>query len=87
MSSLNYTIVDVFSTTPFKGNPLAVVDNTENNLTTDQMRLITRQFNLSETTFFARPKDSPAHYQLRSFLPHGGIEVYGAGHNVSILGF
>lgn len=76
-----FAIVDVFSNMPYKGNPLAVVDNTTANLSTEQMKLITRQFNLSETTFFSRPLDSTADFALRSFLPDGR-EVSGAGHNI-----
>jgi len=81
MPSAAFSVVDVFSTTPFRGNPLAVVDNTAAGLTTTQMQLITRQFNLSETTFFQRPTTSKTAYGLRSFLPDGK-EVFGAGHNI-----
>jgi PhzF family phenazine biosynthesis protein len=80
-ATVPYAIVDVFSSTAYEGNPLAVVDNTSANLSTDQMKLITRQFNLSETTFFSRPQDSSADFALRSFLPDGR-EVFGAGHNI-----
>ncbi|KAL6852587.1 hypothetical protein ACO1O0_007134 [Amphichorda felina] len=81
MSSLPFSIVDVFSTTPYKGNPLAIVDNTTDALSDTQMKLIARQFNLSETTFFLNPRDPTAHFALRSFLPDGK-EVFGAGHNI-----
>jgi len=81
MSSAAFSIVDVFSTTPFKGNPLAVVDDMTSELTTTQMQLLARQFNLSETTFFQPPTTSEAAYGLRSFLPDGR-EVFGAGHNI-----
>jgi trans-2,3-dihydro-3-hydroxyanthranilate isomerase len=50
---LEYFIVDVFTKTPFEGNPLAVVMNTAN-LTTERMQAIAREFNLSETTFVER---------------------------------
>ncbi|KAH6631249.1 phenazine biosynthesis protein [Chaetomium tenue] len=83
MSSLPFTIVDVFSGTPFQGNPLAVVDARDHRLSDTQMKLLTRQFNLSETTFFFRPAstNSKADYTLRSFLSDGK-EVFGAGHNI-----
>jgi PhzF family phenazine biosynthesis protein len=80
MSSLPFSVVDVFSKTPYKGNPLAVVDTLSTPLTDTQMKLITRQFNLSETTFVAPPTIPNATYRLRSFLPDGK-EVFGAGHN------
>jgi trans-2,3-dihydro-3-hydroxyanthranilate isomerase len=41
---------DVFTTTRFGGNPLAVVLDA-GGLTTEQMQLIAREFNYSETTF------------------------------------
>jgi len=81
MPSAPFSIVDVFSTKPYKGNPLAVVDARGQHLTDTQMKLITRQFNLSETTFFFPPTLPGADFKLRSFLPYGW-EVYGAGHNI-----
>ncbi|KAL3465013.1 hypothetical protein BJX64DRAFT_297772 [Aspergillus heterothallicus] len=80
MDRLSYSIVDVFSSVPYKGNPLAVVDNTTDSLTETQMQLISRQFNLSETTFICPPIKPGSTYRLRSFLPNGE-EVFGAGHN------
>jgi trans-2,3-dihydro-3-hydroxyanthranilate isomerase len=50
---LEYIVVDVFTDTPLKGNPLAVVMNTAG-LGTGQMQAIAREFNLSETTFVER---------------------------------
>lgn len=81
MASVHYAIIDVFSETPYKGNPLAIVDTRNHQLTDTQMKLLTRQFNLSETTFFSPPTLPGAHYKLRSFLPDGK-EVFGAGHNI-----
>ncbi|KAJ6782261.1 hypothetical protein PWT90_10477 [Aphanocladium album] len=77
----SFAIVDVFSKTSYKGNPLTVVDNTTANLTLTQMKLIARQFNLSETTFYSSSKDANVDISLRSFLPDGK-EVLGAGHNI-----
>ena len=53
MPTLDYSVVDVFTSEPFAGNPLAVVMNTCG-LTTEQMQAIAREFNLSETTFIER---------------------------------
>ena len=50
---LDYFVVDVFSETALKGNPLAVVMNTAE-LMTEQMQAVAREFNLSETTFVER---------------------------------
>ncbi|OQD60159.1 hypothetical protein PENPOL_c027G01586 [Penicillium polonicum] len=80
MSKLRYYIIDVFSSIAYQGNPLAVVDTTSTTLTSTQMKLLARQFNLSETTFVCPPADPKASWRLRSFLPNG-VEVFGAGHN------
>lgn len=53
MPTLDYYVVDVFTDTPLKGNPLAVVNNTCS-LSTERMQSIAREFNLSETTFIER---------------------------------
>jgi trans-2,3-dihydro-3-hydroxyanthranilate isomerase len=53
MPILDYHIVDVFTDTPLKGNPLAVMNNTCG-LSTERMQSIAREFNLSETTFIER---------------------------------
>lgn len=50
---LDYYVVDVFTSTALKGNPLAVVMNTAQ-LSTAQMQSIAAEFNLSETTFVER---------------------------------
>ncbi|KEY73882.1 hypothetical protein S7711_06092 [Stachybotrys chartarum IBT 7711] len=81
MAAVSFTVVDVFSNVPFKGNPLAIVDARTHQLSTTQLQLITRQFNLSETTFILPPTNQIATYKLRSFLPNGK-EVFGAGHNI-----
>jgi PhzF family phenazine biosynthesis protein len=69
--------VDVFSSEPFLGNPVAVVlDGTS--LTTAQMHLFAQWTNLSETTFVL-PADQPgADYQVRIFTP--SVELPFAGH-------
>lgn len=53
MPNLDYFVVDVFTTEPLAGNPLAVVTN-PSGLTTERMQAIAREFNLSETTFVER---------------------------------
>ncbi|XXH05223.1 Adenylate kinase [Hypoxylon texense] len=50
--ALSFTTFDVFTTTPFRGNPLAIVQVPTNvTLSQDQEQLIAREFNLSETVF------------------------------------
>ena len=41
-----FAMVDVFSSVPFRGNPLAVVVDAEG-MSTDQMQTVTRWMNLS----------------------------------------
>ena len=69
--------LDVFTETPFVGNPLAVVLGADA-LTTAQMQTIAREFNLSETIFVMAPRD-PAHTaRVRIFFPTAEIPF--AGH-------
>jgi trans-2,3-dihydro-3-hydroxyanthranilate isomerase len=53
LPNLEYFVVDVFSSEPLKGNPLAVVMNTCG-LATERMQAIAREFNFSESTFVER---------------------------------
>lgn len=72
-----YHTLDVFTDTPFAGNPLAVFPDAEG-LTDDQMQRIARELNLSETVF-AFPAVTPAGTRkVRIFTP--GREVPFAGH-------
>ena len=77
MTALDYEIVDVFTDRPFAGNPLAVVFGAEH-LHTDQLRALTREFNLSETAFVLPPTVEGASYRLRIFTP--AAELPFAGH-------
>jgi PhzF family phenazine biosynthesis protein len=83
VNTLPFVVADVFSSTPYKGNPLAIVSTLaiELPLSKSQYQHIAHQFNLSETTFFSKPSNPKAHFALRSFLPDGR-EVFGAGHNI-----
>jgi PhzF family phenazine biosynthesis protein len=69
--------VDVFTSVPFKGNPLAVVLNADG-LSDQQMHAIARWTNLSETTFALAPRAPQADYRVRIFSP--GTEFDFAGH-------
>jgi PhzF family phenazine biosynthesis protein len=72
-----FSQVDVFTTQPCLGNPVAVVHGAEG-LTSDQMQLFARWTNLSETTFLLEPEDERADYRVRIFTP--GTELPFAGH-------
>jgi PhzF family phenazine biosynthesis protein len=69
--------VDVFTETPYLGNPLAVVHGADG-LTTAQMQRFASWTNLSETTFLLAPDDDGADYRVRIFTP--GLELPFAGH-------
>ena len=69
--------VDVFSTLPYRGNPVAVVlDGTD--LTDEDMQGLARWTNLSGTTFVLPPAAEEADYRLRIFTPRGELPF--AGH-------
>lgn len=72
-----FKTVDVFTTIPFQGNPVAVVFEADG-LSSAQMQQIARWTNLSETTFVLRPTRPGADYRVRIFTP--GAELPFAGH-------
>jgi PhzF family phenazine biosynthesis protein len=79
-----FHMVDVFSSVPFGGNPLAVVVDAEG-MSTDEMQTVTRWMNLSETAFLLPPTDPEADYRVRIFtlareLPFAGHPTLGACH-------
>ncbi|WP_238016463.1 PhzF family phenazine biosynthesis protein [Dactylosporangium sp. AC04546] len=77
MSMVRYSVVDVFTDRPFTGNPLAIVHDAQD-LATEQMHAIAREFNLSETIFVLPPTTPEATYRVRIFTP--GTELPFAGH-------
>ena len=73
-----YTL-DVFTTTRFQGNPLAVITDGDG-LSNDQMMAIAREMNLSETVFVQKPSDDRALARLRIFTTKEELKL--AGHPV-----
>jgi trans-2,3-dihydro-3-hydroxyanthranilate isomerase len=72
-----FQIVDVFSSTPFGGNQLAVLPDAVG-ISTDGMQKIAREFNFGETTFVL-PKNDPANTcRVRIFTPLAELDF--AGH-------
>ena len=69
--------VDVFTATPYLGNPVAVVLDGDG-LSDAEMARFARWTNLSETTFVLPPIDPSADYRLRIFTPGGELPF--AGH-------
>ncbi|KGT95459.1 phenazine biosynthesis protein PhzF family [Erwinia typographi] len=69
--------VDVFTSSPLNGNPLAVILEA-NGLSDEQMKAIARWTNLSETTFVLPAENPDADYRVRIFTPD--LELPFAGH-------
>jgi hypothetical protein len=75
---MKYTfhIVDVFSSTPFGGNQLAVVPNATG-ISAEGMQKIAREFNFGETTFVL-PKNDPANTcRVRIFTRRAELDFAG----------
>jgi trans-2,3-dihydro-3-hydroxyanthranilate isomerase len=77
MPTYRYRHVDVFTSTPFEGNQLAVFPEPRG-LTTEQMQTITREMNFSECTFIFPPETPGTDVRMRIFTP--GEELPMAGH-------
>src|SRR5690349_6203626 len=79
MRSYKFYQLDVFTTTPFGGNQLAVFVGAEG-LSEAEMQAIAREMNLSETTFVLPPTDPKANVRVRIWTP--AYELPLAGHPV-----
>ncbi len=73
-----YTL-DVFTTTRFEGNPLAVITDGDG-LSDNAMLAIAREMNLSETVFVQKPTEDTALARLRIFTTREELKL--AGHPV-----
>lgn len=81
-----YMQVDVFTSVPFKGNPVGVVLWADD-LTPSQMQQVATWTGLAETTFVLKPSSLEADYQLRIFnpvyeLPFAGHPTLGSAYAV-----
>lgn len=72
-----FSVVDVFSAEPLRGNPVAVWHDAAG-VCDETMAAFARWTNLSETTFLLPPTDPCADYYLRIFTPGGELPF--AGH-------
>jgi PhzF family phenazine biosynthesis protein len=72
-----FTQVDVFTSKPYRGNPVAVVLD-GGGLSTGQMQRFAHWTNLSETTFVLPPTTPDADYRVRIFTPVAELPF--AGH-------
>jgi trans-2,3-dihydro-3-hydroxyanthranilate isomerase len=66
--ALDFHTLDVFTDRRFGGNPLAVVHDADD-LTTEQMQAIAREFNLSETVFVLKSQNIAHSASIRIFTP------------------
>lgn len=69
--------IDVFTSGPYRGNPVAVVLDGDG-LSTEQMQRFAHWMNLSETTFVLPPTAEGADYRVRIFTPVAELPF--AGH-------
>ncbi|WYZ44456.1 hypothetical protein EsH8_VII_000892 [Colletotrichum jinshuiense] len=87
ITQLDFVTLDVFTKTPYKGNPLSVVHlppptAASPALTQEQKQAIAREFNLSETVFVhdVNPKDDPDPQTRRIDIFMTSIEIPFGGH-------
>ena len=90
MRTLRYVTCDVFTSTPFTGNQLAVVFGAEG-LATETLQAITREFNYSETVFVFAADDASHTRRVRIFtpgseLPFAGHPTIGCAHSLLAIG-
>lgn len=86
MRERRYVVVDVFTTTPLQGNPVAVLLDAED-LEAEAMQRLAAWTNLSETVCVLPPTTSDASYRVRIFtpreeLPFAGHPALGTAHAV-----
>ena len=77
MCDRRYEILDVFTTEPLAGNPLAIVHDCDG-LDGKAMQAIAREFNLSETVFVMPAGNASHTAKIRIFTPN--FEMPFAGH-------
>ena len=88
--SFRFVTCDVFTDRRFGGNPLAVLPDARG-LDVEQMQLIAREFNFSETTFVLPPDDPRNTARVRIFtpvreLPFAGHPTVGTAFVLATLG-
>lgn len=72
-----YYLLDVFGETKYTGNQLAVVRDCQD-MSTEQMQRIAKEFNFSETTFITSESEQAGGYDVRIFTPDAELKF--AGH-------
>lgn len=82
MRKVRFVQADVFSDSPFGGNPVVVVPEAEG-MTTEEMQALARGMSFAETAFLTEPTLEGARYAIRCFSPttelaHSGHQLLGA---------
>lgn len=90
MQALTYYLIDVFTDSPFGGNPLAVFLDADS-LSTQQMQAIAKEMNLAETVFVCKSADKNAWAKVRIFtteeeLPFAGHPNVGTAALLATIG-
>jgi len=75
----NYYIADVFTRQIFNGAQIAVFANADG-LSNQQMKLVARELNLTETVFVFHPESESTKRKMRIFSPLGEVDF--AGHPI-----
>ena len=83
MKSIRIKHVDAFTKKPFTGNYAAVVVDA-NGLSDEEMHLIAREMNVSETAFILQPSIADADIQIRWFTPSSEVPLCG---HATVAGF
>lgn len=73
--AIKYGIVDVFSDTPFCGNPAGIVFNADS-LNNDEMQKIAKEINVANTAFLLQPENG-GNLKIRYFCPDSEINMCG----------
>jgi len=76
-NTIKFQLIDVFTSEPFGGNPLAIFDSADS-LSATQMLKIAKELNLSESVFLNKASQPVADVKMRIFTP--GMELPTAGH-------
>ncbi len=79
MRKAKFIQADVFSDSPFGGNPVVVVPD-PGTMSSDQMQRVARGMTIAETSFVVPPTDALAHFALRCYTPT--TEVVYSGHQL-----
>ena len=76
MKELVLKQIDVFSTSPFCGNPALVATGAEG-LSTEEMQRVAAEMNILESTYVTRPDSSDADFRVKFFTPSSEYDFSG----------